>query len=222
MISRLLTITLLLYTGSIFANTSVVNNSTNESSISQSPVLSLGGSATNTIIDNETVASTRFDYRKKDGTMVSYAGTCPSATLYFTGSYGQNDIETRPTWSESRGDSAAVVAGVAIPFGPVVNSCEEMIDLGSRSASISFSQLLIDSCIAMAKSGLSYEVIAMMNDEFKQCERIYQEAAEGFHGPERQTIVLQSKAIENLEKKNEELKHKNDHYRNQLAAFMVK
>lgn len=194
------------------SGTSVVNDSTNESVINQSPTMALGGSSTSAILEDFPEMSAAITIKNPDNSATSISNRCPTNAWVFSVSGGKNNIETRPTYAESEGTNVAGIVSYVMPTGQAVDDCYSNNKVINRMTEMQYSRFMVDTCFAMAKVGVDFnQVSSELSDQFKICPRILKEGIEGFHGHMRKKIAQKYLTkLEDLQNKNKELQRENN------------
>lgn len=193
------------------SGTSVVNDSTNESVINQSPTMALGGSSTSAILEDFPDMSSAITIKNRDGSATSFSSRCPTNAWVMSLSGGKNTIETKPTYAESDGTNIAGIISYVMPTGDAVDQCEQDAAVIGRMGEMQYARFMIDSCFSMAKLGVDFAVAAELNEQFAMCPRIMKEGLQGYHGQMRQKIAQQyQQKLGELQAQNRELQRENN------------
>jgi hypothetical protein len=166
----------------------------NSNTVTMAPTMAMSNSGTNTVIGGDSYASSSISMAADGG--ISINGNCPTSSFGASVSMGGNEIDTRPSYYESRSKNAQLTLGINVPFGEGRTLCEENQRLGVKLNKLAVSKSQITGCIDMAKLGVRLESIVAIAPQMAICEKIWADAQKGYHGQiARQAVENYKKAV---------------------------
>lgn len=170
-------------TGSCPDNDSHLSGSQSQSdynTLEQSPVLSMSGSNSNSIINANSVASSSVSMSADGG--INLSGTCATNHLVMGVYGGQNNQSMARSGYSSTSNNIGGQVSVVIPWGEAQNNCLEGEEVKLRVAKIAATKMTLNTCFEFMRQGMSLQVLANILPEFSVCTQVAAEAEKNYHG----------------------------------------